>query len=262
MRALALHPDVLLVTSAIWQTNCAIVRSGEECFVIDSPVLPAELDALAALLDQAGYPNPSGALVTHGDWDHLLGRLAFDGLSLGCAEDTAARIGAAPGEAQRELRRFDEEHLIERARPLSLGALQPLPVPGRCELGERELELHPARGHTDDGMAIWIAWAGVLVAGDYLSTVEIPLLGGSLHDYLQTLERLRALVGQAAHVIPGHGPVLDRDRAERTIAEDRDYLRALAERGEAAELPAGRRNRAQRAQHTRNVTRIGQRDQP
>ena len=41
-------------------------------------------------------------------------------------------------------------------------------------LGERELELHPADGHTSDGTAVWIPWARVLVAGDYLSPVEIP----------------------------------------------------------------------------------------
>jgi glyoxylase-like metal-dependent hydrolase (beta-lactamase superfamily II) len=35
------------------------------------------------------------------------------------------------------------------------------------------LQLHPANGHTADGMAIWIEWAGVLVVGDYLSPLEI-----------------------------------------------------------------------------------------
>lgn len=257
MRAVALHPDVLLVTSAIWQTNCVIVRSDEEVFVIDSPVLPDELDAMASLLAQAGYPKPSGLLATHGDWDHLLGRLAFPGLSLGCAESTAARLVAAPGRAQRELRAFDEEHLIERARPLALGAVQALPVPGRCEIGERELELHEARGHTEDGMAIWVGWAGVLIAGDYLSTVEIPSLEGSLSAYVATVERLRSLAPSAAHVIPGHGPVLDAGRASTVIEEDLGYLRALGERGTEAKLPAGRRGAVQRVRHARNLEWLG-----
>jgi glyoxylase-like metal-dependent hydrolase (beta-lactamase superfamily II) len=256
VRAVALHPDVLLVTSAIWQTNCAIVRSGEEVFAIDSPVLPDELDALAALIEQADYPAPSGLLATHGDWDHLLGRLAFPGLSLGCAESTAARMAAAPGQAQRELREFDEEHLIARARPLALGSVQALPVPGRCEIGEHELELHDAQGHTEDGMAIWIPWARVLVAGDYLSTVEIPSLEGSLGAYLATLERLRPLAQGAAHAIPGHGRVLDAAGASSAIEEDFRYLRALGERGIEAELPPGRRNAAQRARHARNAARL------
>ncbi len=137
--------DVLVVTSAILQVNCVIVRGAAaaadagdgrpssrtsaerrseaagESFVIDSPVLPDELDALPALLEQARFPAPSGLLATHGDWDHLLGRLAFPGVALGCAESTAERLRASPGEAQRELRAFDEGLLIERTRPLALG---------------------------------------------------------------------------------------------------------------------------------------------
>ncbi|MEA2301846.1 MAG: hypothetical protein QOE44_2381, partial [Solirubrobacteraceae bacterium] len=65
MRAVALHPDVIVVTSRVWQTTCTIVRSGDEAFVIDSPVYPDELAALPALLDQAGF-GFSGLLATHG----------------------------------------------------------------------------------------------------------------------------------------------------------------------------------------------------
>ncbi len=232
MRALALHPDVLLATSAVWQTNCTIVRGpvdqagkGEgpgEAFVIDSPVLPDELDALPTLLEQSGFPSPSGLLATHGDWDHLLGRLAFPGVALGCAESTSARLASAPGAAQRELRAFDKGLYIERPRPLMLGQAQPFPVPGRCGIGELELELHPAEGHTADGMAVWIPWACVLVVGDYLSTVEPPELGegSSVAAYLATLERLRPLVASAEHIVPGHGPVLNAERALAVLEEN------------------------------------------
>ncbi len=90
MRALAVHEDVIVVVSSCWQTTCTAVRSGDEGFVIDSPLLPDELDALPALLEQAGFPV-SGLLATHGDWDHLLGKLAFPGASLGVgAAATAA----------------------------------------------------------------------------------------------------------------------------------------------------------------------------
>jgi glyoxylase-like metal-dependent hydrolase (beta-lactamase superfamily II) len=227
VRAIALHADVLVATSAIWQTNCSVVRAGEESFLLDSPILPDELQALPTLVEQAGFPVPSGLLATHGDWDHLLGRLAFPGLALGCAESTAARMRAAPGEVQRELRAFDEEHFIERQRPLSLGAVQALPVPGSCAIGERELALYPAPGHTGDGLAILIEWAGVLVAGDYLSPVELPVLGpaGTAEAYADTLRRLRPLVERAEHVVPGHGRVLGRERALEILDEDLTYVR-------------------------------------
>ncbi len=244
MRVVSLHADVLLATSAIWQTNCVIVRGrmdldgdnpvkvriageperGAETFVIDSPILPEELGALPALLDQAGFPTPSGLLATHGDWDHLLGRLAFPEAALGCAASTVGRLSADPGAVQRELRAFDRQFYVERPRPLMLGSIQALEVPGHCEIGEHELQLHPADGHTEDGMFIWLDWASVLVAGDYLSTVEPPQVEGSPDAYLATLERLRPLMESAEHIVPGHGPVLSSERALQLLEENRALI--------------------------------------
>ena len=231
MRVVGLHPGVLVATSRIFQTACTIVRDGDECFVIDSPVLPDELELLPALLDQAGFPF-SGLLATHGDWDHLLGRLAFAEHSLGVAESTAVRIRSNPGEAQRELRRADNEYYVRRVRPLSLGSYQPLPVPGKLELGGSEIELYPAEGHTDDGMILFARWCGVLVCGDYLSDVELPTWSDKLL-YNSTLERLRGLVMDAEVVVPGHGTPMPRDAALRVLEEDIAYL------GQGT-LPSGR----------------------
>jgi glyoxylase-like metal-dependent hydrolase (beta-lactamase superfamily II) len=261
VRAVSLHRDVLLVTSALMQTTCTIVRAAgadgqdAETFVIDSPVLPDELEPLGSLLAQAGFPPPSGLLATHADWDHLLARLAFPEAPLGCAESSAERLAAEPGAAQRELRAFDEELYLLRPGPLALGSLQALPVPGRCALGAEELELHATAGHTADGMAVRIGWAGVLVVGDYLSGTEIPTLadGGGLDDYLATLARLRPLVADAGHVVPGHGAVMDGARALAVLDEDVAYLQALRERGAEAQLPPGRRSRTQRKLHAANA---------
>ncbi len=232
---------------------------GEETFVIDSPVLPEELELLEALIQQAGFPQPRGLLATHADFDHVLGPLAFPEATLGCAESSAERLHAEPGAQQRELRRFDEELLIERPRPLSLSAVQALAVPGRCDVGDAELELHEATGHTIDGMAIWISWARVLAAGDYLSSVELPGLGegpGMLDAYLATLERLHPLVAAAEHVVPGHGPVLDREAALGVLDEDVAYLHSLREHGAVAQLPQRRRSKVQRELHEQNVARM------
>jgi len=258
MRAVSLHRDVIVVTSQLFQAHCTLVRESDEAFAIDSPVLPEELELLPALVEQAGFPKPQGLLATHADWDHLLAQLAFPEATLGCAESSAERLRAEPGAVQRELRRFDEELYIER-RPLSLGAVQPLAVPGRCSIGADELELHAATGHTLDGMAVWIGSARVLVAGDYVSSIELPGLGegdGMLDAYLATLERLRPLVGVAEHVVPGHGPVLDGERALAVLEADHAYLTALSERGADAELPKGRRSKQQRELHARNVARL------
>jgi glyoxylase-like metal-dependent hydrolase (beta-lactamase superfamily II) len=216
-------------------------------------VLPDELDVLPALLEQAGFPF-SGLLATHADWDHLLGRLAFPEAALGVAETTAARLSAEPGDAARRLRAFDDELYLERPAPLSLGQVQALPVPGHLDVGAQTIELHPTEGHVPDGMALWLGWARVLVAGDFLSPVEIPMIsrGGSRSAYLATLERLRPLVEQADHVVAGHGGPIDGVRALAILREDVAYLEGLP----GAALPIARRSAEQRRIHAENLERL------
>ena len=222
MKVIAVHEDALVVTSSLWQTNAVALRSGEEAMLVDSPYFPDELEMLPEMLRQSGF-DPVGLLATHGDWDHLLARLAFPEHSLGVAESTATRIRTEPGRAQKRLRDADNEYYVKRPRPLSLGSYQPLPVPGKLELGGQELELHPAEGHTDDGMILFARWCGVLVCGDYLSDVELPTWTDK-QLYRATLERLRGLVADATVVVPGHGSPLERTTALRMLDEDIAYL--------------------------------------
>jgi glyoxylase-like metal-dependent hydrolase (beta-lactamase superfamily II) len=258
MRALALHADAIVFISDVWQTTSVAIRAGEEGFLIDSVVYPEELRALPDVLEQAGFPV-SGLLCTHGDWDHLLGRLAFPRASLGAAESTAQRLAREPGQAQRELRAFDQEHYVDKRPPLSLSSVQALPVPGHLELGpERELQLQRAEGHTGDGAAYWLPWLDVLVCGDYLSPVEIPMLssGGSIVAYRDTLARLGPLARRAAWVVPGHGAPLSPQRALEILAQDEAYLRQLATDPGAATLPRGRTSAAQRKIHEANLAAV------
>jgi glyoxylase-like metal-dependent hydrolase (beta-lactamase superfamily II) len=213
--------------------------------LIDSPYFPDEIELLPEVLKQSGF-EPAGLLATHADWDHLLARLAFPDASLGVAESTGLRLRGEPGVAQKRLRDADDEYYVSRARPLALGAYQTLPVPGKLELGSEELELHPAEGHTDDGMALFAGWCGVLVCGDYLSDVEIPTFTDR-ELYRLTLERLRPLVQTAEAVVPGHGSPLTREQALRILEDDLAYLAG-------GELPPGRDNPVQRRMHERNIS--------
>ena len=226
--------------------------------LVDSPYFPDELELLPMLLEQAGF-RPVGLLATHADWDHLLGRLAFPGLALGVGSSTAERLRAEPGAAQRGLRDADAENYVARGAPLSLGSYQPLPVPGRVGVGEEEIELHPTGGHTPDGVALVARWASLLVAGDYLSDVEIPMIspGGSLAEYRATLARLATLAEAAGAVVPGHGAPQDRGGALRILDEDVEYLDALERGDEKPVLPPGRDTKRQRAIHVENLTRVG-----
>lgn len=261
MRAVSVHPDVVVVTSRLWQTTATAVRAARsepggssEAFLVDSPYFPDELELLPALLLQAGF-EIEGLLATHADFDHLLGRLAFPQATLGLAESSMVRLREEPGAAQRELRDADAEHYVSRSAPLGLGATQAIPVPGHVEVGGEEIELHPSEGHTSDGMALFARFAGVLVCGDYLSDVEIPMIspGGSTADYRGTLARLGPLVEASEVVVPGHGSPAPHDRALALLDEDLAYLDAL-ERGEdRPPLPPGRDSSRQSRIHAANV---------
>jgi glyoxylase-like metal-dependent hydrolase (beta-lactamase superfamily II) len=255
VRAVSVHQDALVLTSRMWQTNAVALRSGSETMLIDSPYFPDELELLPQVLAQSGF-EPDGLLATHVDFDHVLGRLAFPGLALGVPELSAERLARSPGQLQRELRDFDAEFYVVRPRPLSLGSVQALPVPGHVGLGEEELELHPAEGHTVDGMAVLAPWLGVLAVGDYLSDVEIPMVEHELEAYRATLARLAPLVERASSVVPGHGSVLGREAALRILDEDLEYLDELQAGNERPRLPEGRDSPRQRGIHSENLARL------
>ena len=99
--------------------------------MIDSPVYPDELDALPVLLDQAGF-GFSGLLATHGDWDHLLGRLAFPG--------RVARRGGDDGRAPARRAGRDPARAARlRRAPLRRAAGAALARAGRGAAGARVL---------------------------------------------------------------------------------------------------------------------------
>jgi glyoxylase-like metal-dependent hydrolase (beta-lactamase superfamily II) len=286
MRAVALHEDVIVFVSDVWQTTCTAVRGEDEGFVIDSPVYPEELRALPDVLDQAGFPV-SGLLATHGDWDHLLGRLAFPNAALGGAESTVARLNGELGEPQRRLREFDDQFYVSDRGALALGSLQGLPVPGSLEVGTRggpaaeareaaaeagagdsenahpgnELQMLASDGHTGDGAAYWLPWVRILVCGDYLSPVEIPMIiekaGGTLPAYQATLARLSGYVDQADWVVPGHGAPISSQQAGEILREDDEYLAELARDPATARPPASRAGTdTQRGIHDSNVAAV------
>jgi glyoxylase-like metal-dependent hydrolase (beta-lactamase superfamily II) len=257
VRAVSVHPDALVLTSGMWQTNAVALRGGGEAMLVDSPYFPEELELLPGVLAQTGF-EPDALVATHADFDHLLGRLAFPRLALGVGEMTAERLAREPGAAQRELRDTDARFYVERPRPLSLGSVQALPVPGSLELGDEQMELHPAEGHTADGMALLAPHLGLLACGDYLSGVELPILGpgGSLDAYRATLARLAPLVERSEIVVPGHGSPHDREAALRVLDEDVDYLDALERGDRRSRLPEGRDGSRQRELHEENLALV------
>ena len=104
-------------------------------------------------------------------------------------------------------------------------------------------------------MALFDRGQGLLIVGDYLSDVEIPM--DPTARWPTTAPRWpgwRRWWRRRETVVPGHGSPHDRDTALRLLDEDVDYLDAL-ERGEDA-LPEGRDSKAQREIHAENVAAV------
>jgi glyoxylase-like metal-dependent hydrolase (beta-lactamase superfamily II) len=96
------------------------------------------------------------------------------------------------------------------------------PVPG---------EIIEHRAHAVGHAAILLADRGVLLAGDMLSDVLIPLFDPRQDDqvgaYEAALERLGEAVGRVDVVVPGHGTVAEGPEVAARLAADRAYIEAL-----------------------------------
>lgn len=242
---------VRVYASRYLRTNVTVISRAGSALVIDAPYFPDELDALPA----ATAGTVVRLFATHSHFDHLLGRLAFGQATLLVGMGTARALAKAPAQPLVDLAAEDARTYVRRPVPLRFGALQGVPVPGRLELGAEEVELIEAAGHTGDGTALWVEWAGLLCCGDYMSDFEIPLISraGSLAGYRDTLERLEPIVGQARLVVPGHGTPVPGDQALARLREDLDYLDSLPQADTRSPLPRTRDTPRQREIHRANL---------
>jgi glyoxylase-like metal-dependent hydrolase (beta-lactamase superfamily II) len=88
------------------------------------------------------------------------------------------------------------------------------------------------QAHAPGHAALLIEERGVLVAGDMLSDVLIPMLdlngtADPIEDYLAALRLLEGVAGDVDVVVPGHGSVGGAGQAHARIDLDRAYVHAL-----------------------------------
>jgi glyoxylase-like metal-dependent hydrolase (beta-lactamase superfamily II) len=208
----------------VW-TNSIVVRGERGLVVVDPGITGSELGQLADDLDRLDTPVVAG-FCTHPHWDHLLWHPRFGEVPRYATADCARLAGEARREAQ--------EAAAEEAEdvPLELVALvEPLPADGGPVPGE----IVEHRAHAVGHAAILLADRGVLLAGDMLSDILIPLFDSRQTDQLSAYEvalgRLAEALEQVDVVVPGHGSVADGPEATARLAADRAYVEALR-RGE------------------------------
>jgi glyoxylase-like metal-dependent hydrolase (beta-lactamase superfamily II) len=204
----------------VW-TNSIAVRVEDGLILIDPGIEGSELNQLADDVDRLGIPVVAG-FSTHPHFDHLLWHPRFG--------DVPRYATAAGAQVASQNREQAQEGAAESApgAPLDLVALvTPLPADGGPVPGEIIEHQAHAVGHA----AVLLADRGVLLAGDMLSDVLIPLLDSRQDDqvgaYEAALDRLDEAAGHVDVVVPGHGAVGEGPEVAARLAADHAYIDAL-----------------------------------
>ncbi|SKC82749.1 MBL fold metallo-hydrolase [Krasilnikoviella flava] len=248
--------EVLVRTARRLRTTSTLVLAApgsdaaRAAFLVDPAWEPDELVAVADEV-RARRARLVAGFSTHAHHDHLLWhpRLGLDvpRWATARAAEVAHRCrGRLLEEARADAARYGgAAHTAEVLELLGLVTAVPagergVPDPDGV-LPPTEVVAHDA--HAPGHGAVWLPRSRVLVAGDVLSDVELPLprdeiTGGreggradgqgavsDVEDYLAGLDRLAPYAARCAVLVPGHGtPSTD---AVARLAADRRYLEAV-----------------------------------
>lgn len=192
---------VYVFASRTMSTNSTVIVAGREAFLIDPAWQPDELTGIGDWLSSRDLAV-TGAWCTHAHHDHVLWHPSFGNASR-WATPTATRL------AQRN--RHGLLNALGDDWPTDLssyvGDLQPFDQ-SEFMWNRHRVNVLEHDGHSPGHSALWIGGLGLLVAGDMLSDIEIPLFEDSgITEYAAGLASLRETVLHADILIPGHGTI-------------------------------------------------------
>jgi len=224
---------VLVHESECIQSNAVIVQGDAGVLLIDPGITGREMAALAHDLRELGQPVVAG-FSTHPDWDHVLWHPDFGNAprygTARCAASIRQLLSLADWESQ-----VAEGLPPESAEGIPmhlLGLITGLPADtAQFPWDGPSVRIIEHQGHAPGHAALLIEERGVLVAGDMLSDVLVPMLdlqsAHAVDDYLAALELLEGVAGSVEVVVPGHGSVGGADQLRGRIDQDRAYVQAL-----------------------------------
>jgi glyoxylase-like metal-dependent hydrolase (beta-lactamase superfamily II) len=208
----------------VW-TNSIAVRAEDGLILIDPGITGSELDQLADDVDGLGIPVVAG-FSTHPHWDHLLWHPRFGDVPRYATPACAELAGQARERAQQMAAETAPDIPLEVVALVTPLPADRGPVPG---------EIIEHQAHAIGHAAVLLADRGVLLAGDMLSDVLIPLFDPRQDDqldaYRAALDRLDEAAAQVDVMVPGHGAVAEGPEVAARLAADHAYIDALR-RGE------------------------------
>ena len=224
---------VLIHESEFLQSNAVVVQGRAGVLLIDPGVRGDEIACLANDLRELGQPVVAG-FSTHPHWDHLLWHARF-GVAprYGTARCTATvRDRLSDPGAKARIAELIPPDIAEQIPLDLLGLITGLPAEtARIPWDGPQVRIIEHQAHAPGHAALLIEERGVLVAGDMLSDILIPLLdldaADPIEDYLAALRLLEGVADDVDVFIPGHGSVGGADQVHARIDQDRAYLHAL-----------------------------------
>jgi glyoxylase-like metal-dependent hydrolase (beta-lactamase superfamily II) len=200
--------------------------------LIDPGVHVDEVICLANDLADLGQTVVAG-FSTHPHWDHLLWHAGLG---------SAPRYGTAGCAATARERLAGDINAIAKAVGIPeqvsldlIGLITGLPA-GTTQIpwDGPLVRIIEHQAHAPGHAALLIEDRGVLVVGDMLSDVVIPILDlngttDPIEDYLAALRLFEGVAGDVDVLIPGHGSVGGADQMRARIDQDRAYALALRE---------------------------------
>ena len=225
---------VLIHQSEFLQNNAIVVQGRAGVLLIDPGVQDHEMACLANDLSELGQPVVAG-FSTHPHWDHLLWHARLGAAprygTARCAATARDWLSDARGKARiAELIPPD----IAQQVPLDLlGLITGLPAEtAQIPWDGPQVRIIEHQAHAPGHAALLIEERGVLVAGDMLSDVLIPMLdlndtADPIEDYLAALRLLEGVAGDVDVFVPGHGSIGGAGQVHARIDQDRAYVHAL-----------------------------------
>jgi glyoxylase-like metal-dependent hydrolase (beta-lactamase superfamily II) len=229
---------VLIHQSEFMQSNAVVVQGRAGVLLIDPGVTGAEIACLANDLHELGQPVVAG-FSTHPHWDHLLWHAQLGSAprygTARCAATVRDRLSDAGAKAR-----------IAGLLPPDIAEQIPLDLLGRVTGLPAEVAQIPWDGprvriiehqaHAPGHAALLIEERGVLVAGDMLSDLLIPMLdvngtADPIGDYLAALRLLEEVAGDVDVLVPGHGSIGGADQVQARIDQDRAYVHTVRDAG-------------------------------
>ncbi|HEX4400201.1 MAG TPA: MBL fold metallo-hydrolase [Galbitalea sp.] len=227
---------VLVHQSEFMQSNAVVVHGEAGVLLVDPGICRDELAGLAMDLSESGQSVVVG-FSTHPHWDHLLwhaalGRPPRYGTALCAAavqarlSDTEWKAGIAGMIPPDILEQVPLDDLFGRITGLPAEATQ-IPWDGPV------VRIIEHQAHAPGHAALLIEERGLLIAGDMLSDILIPMPNmfapEPIEDYLAGLELLEAVADDVKVLIPGHGSIGDTGDLHARIGQDRAFVLALRE---------------------------------